>query len=131
MLVSSVGYFFLCFSLVTINRQTSYDTGIFRQDYGIIRGFIGHHKPATFVRRRYPSSRLRNHTRFADDSYDIWRLGHHLCITFTGPDLNGRAKLPHRTRLCGPSMAAIAGFNPVYNCKDFRLYRVSNCRPEF
>ena len=34
---------FLCFSLVTINRQTSCDSGIFRQDYGMVRGFIGHH----------------------------------------------------------------------------------------
>ena len=32
---------FLCFSLVTINRYTSYDSGSLRQDYGIIRGFIG------------------------------------------------------------------------------------------
>ena len=35
-------------SLVTINRQTSNDSGILRQGYGIIR------------------QRLRNHTRFAD-----------------------------------------------------------------
>ena len=35
LLVSSV---FLCFSLVIINRQTSYDFGILHQDYGIIRG---------------------------------------------------------------------------------------------
>ena len=27
----------LCFSLVTITRQTSHDSGILRQDYGIIR----------------------------------------------------------------------------------------------
>ena len=34
---------FLCFSLVTTtNRQTSYDSGILRQDSGIICSFIGH-----------------------------------------------------------------------------------------
>ena len=31
-------HFFLCFSLVTINWQTSYDSGIVRQGYRIIRG---------------------------------------------------------------------------------------------
>ena len=41
--------FFLCFALVTINRQPSYDFGILLQDYGIIRGFIGHHQSANLV----------------------------------------------------------------------------------
>ena len=36
--------FLLCFSLVTINRQASYDSGILPEDYGIIRGYIGHHQ---------------------------------------------------------------------------------------
>ena len=40
---------FLCFSLVKIIRQTSYDSGILRQDYGIIRGFIGHHLSVNLV----------------------------------------------------------------------------------
>ena len=31
---------FLCFPLVTINRQTSFDSGILRQDHGIIRGSL-------------------------------------------------------------------------------------------
>ena len=30
-------------SLATINRQTSYDSGIFRQNYGIIRGLLMNH----------------------------------------------------------------------------------------
>ena len=38
LLVSSVCSVLSLFSLVTINRQTSYDSGILRQDYGIIRG---------------------------------------------------------------------------------------------
>ena len=62
-------------SLVTINRQTSYDSGILRQDYGIIRGL-----PMI-----------------------------HLGCTSIGKDRNGRALLPHRTRLCGQFTAAIAG----------------------
>ena len=33
---------FLCFSLVTLNRHTFYDSGILRQDCGIIRVSIGH-----------------------------------------------------------------------------------------
>ena len=32
--------FFLCFSLCIINRQTSFEPGIPRQDYGIIQGFV-------------------------------------------------------------------------------------------
>ena len=32
--------FFLCFSLFIINRQTSFEPGIPRQDYGIIQGFV-------------------------------------------------------------------------------------------
>ena len=41
--------FFLCYSLDTINRQTSYDSDILHQDYRIIRGFIAHHQSANFV----------------------------------------------------------------------------------
>lgn len=33
-------------SLVWLNRQISYDSGILHQDYGIIGRFIGHHKSA-------------------------------------------------------------------------------------
>ena len=36
----------------------------------------------------------------ADESYEVGRLGHHFGSTFTGTDRNGRALLPHRTRLC-------------------------------
>ena len=39
----------LCLSLVTISRQISYAFGILRQDYGIIRGFIGHHQSTNLV----------------------------------------------------------------------------------
>ena len=46
-------------SLVTINRQTSYDSGILRQDYGIIR--------------RLPTN----------------NMSHHLGSTVTGTDRNG------------------------------------------
>ena len=53
--------FYLCFSLVTINRQTSYGYGILRQDYGITRGFIG--KP-----RMTPISSVKT-----TDSYEVCR----------------------------------------------------------
>ena len=49
-------------SLVTINWQTSYDRGILRQDYGIMRDNISHHQATNLVRLRYLSSRLQNHT---------------------------------------------------------------------
>ena len=42
-------YFFLCFSMVIISRQTLYDSSIFRPDYRIIRGFIGHHQSTDLV----------------------------------------------------------------------------------
>ena len=48
--------------------------------------------------------KLRNHTNFAD-------CDHHLGSIFTGTALNGRAKLLHRTRLCGPFIATIASFS--------------------
>ena len=62
-----------------------------------------------FERFRYLSTRLQNHTRIADGSYEVCQLGHHLGRTFTEMDRNGRAKLPHRTRMCGPCIAAIVG----------------------
>ena len=74
---------FLSFSLGTINRKTSCDSGILCYYYGIIRGFIGHHQPANLVWLRYHSSRLRNHTRYGDESYEVCRFGHKLCSTFT------------------------------------------------
>ena len=92
--------FSLCFSLITIYRQTSYDSGSPRQDFGIIRDFIGNHQSANFVRLRYPPSRLWNHTKFAYESYEVCRLGHHLGSTVTetggsnyriGLDYAGRA----------------------------------------
>ena len=50
---------FHCFSFVIINRQTSYESSTLRQDWGILRDFIGHHQSAnqfsydlTFVKSR-------------------------------------------------------------------------------
>ena len=40
--------FFLCFSLVSIDRQMSFESGI-RLSVGIIQGFIGHHQSANVV----------------------------------------------------------------------------------
>ena len=37
---------FLWFSLDTISRKTLYNSSILRQDYGIIRNFIGHYQSA-------------------------------------------------------------------------------------
>ena len=43
-------------SLVIINRQTSYDSGILRQDYGIIRSLpmnhMSHHLVSTFTGKK-------------------------------------------------------------------------------
>ena len=68
-------------SLGTINRQTSFDSGILRQDYGLIRGLP------------------MNHSRF------FFRLD----STFIGADQNGWVKFPHPTSLCRPCIAAFAG----------------------
>lgn len=56
------------------------DSGILRQGYGVIRSFIRHHQSTDLVRLWYPSSKLRSHTRFADESILLrgCRLGHHL-----------------------------------------------------
>ena len=54
-------------SLVSVNRQTSYNSGILRQDYGIIRGLP------------------MNHTRFAD-KFIIW-----IVVYRNGPKRAGRA----------------------------------------
>ena len=43
------------------------------------------------------------------ESYEVYRLGRHLCGTFTGTDRNGPAELLHRARLCRPCIAALAG----------------------
>ena len=67
-------------SLVTINQQTSYDFGILRQDDRIVKCLP------------------MNQMRFAD-YVTIWVV--HLP--------KGWAELPHRTRLCGPCIAALAG----------------------
>ena len=71
-------------SLVTISRQNSYDSGILLQEYGIIG--------------RLPM----NHTRIADS---VTVLVVHL---LEWAEAGGRALLPHRTKLCGPCIAAIA-----------------------
>ena len=67
---------FLCFSLVTINWQTSYDSCVLRQDYGIWSPLIGTPRmsPVYFGNRK----------RFADGSYEVCRLGRHLGSTFGG-----------------------------------------------
>ena len=98
--------FCLCFSLVTISRQTSYDSGILRQDHGILRGCICHHQSANYGIRRQDYGIIRglpmNRTRFAD-LVTMWVV--HL------PEWTetGGLQLPHRTRLYGPYFAAIAG----------------------
>ena len=84
LLVSSFFSFSLCFSLVTINRQTLYGSGILHQDYGIIQDFIRRH---SLVWVRLSPSRLRNHSRFADEPYEICRLVHRLGGTFTAAGL--------------------------------------------
>ena len=71
-------------SLVTINQQTSYDFGILRQDDRIVKCLP------------------MNQMRFAD-YVTIWVV--HLP--------KGWAELPHRTRLCGPCIAALAGYSLV------------------
>ena len=129
-IVSSVCFFFLCFSLITIYRQTSYDSGIPRQDFGIIRDFIGNHQSANFVRLRYPPSRLRNHTKFAYESYEVCRSGHHLgsTVTETGGS-NYRIGLDYAGRI----YAAIAGsdsntqsmcFNASEDCRQIQVDNV-------
>lgn len=78
LLVSSV---FLCFSLVTINWQTSYDRGILCQDYRIIQGFTGNHLSANLVWLWQPSPRVQNQD-ICQDYGTIWGLpmGHHVTI---------------------------------------------------
>ena len=45
--------------------------------------FIGHHQSAKLVSFRCPPARLRHHTIFADESYGVGRMGHHLGCTLT------------------------------------------------
>lgn len=40
---------FTLFSLITINRETSYDSYILCQDYRVIQGFIGQHQWANLI----------------------------------------------------------------------------------
>ena len=47
--------------------------------------------------------------RFADGSYEVCRLGHHLVCAFTETDGNGQAHLQLQTRLCEQCMAATEG----------------------
>ena len=98
LLVSSV---FLFFPLVTISQQASYDAGIHRKNNGIIRVFIGHHQSVNLVLLRYPSSRLRNHTRFVD-WVTLW------IVLMPERTKTGGLSIA-RTRLCGPCTAAIVG----------------------
>ena len=83
---------FLCLSLVTANRQILYYSSILRQDNGIVWYFIGLHQSANVVWLRYPSSRLRNYTRFTDGSHKVCRLNYHLGSAWTGTARNGRAQ---------------------------------------
>ena len=48
--------------------------------------------------------------RFANDSYQVCRLGDHMGNSFTGMDLNERALVWHQTRLCGSCIVTIAGY---------------------
>ena len=52
------------------------------------------------------------------ESYEVYRLGRQLGSTFTGTDVNGPAKLSHRTRLCRLCIAAIAGFGYKFKRKN-------------
>ena len=49
--------------LVTINRQTSYDSGIRRQDYGLIRGLPVNRARLVDLRTRTQTGRPNNQTR--------------------------------------------------------------------
>ena len=70
-------HFFLCFPLGIIIRQATYDLGILRQESTESKEV----SMVTISRQtsndpRYPPLRLRHHTRFADGSYEVCRLGH-------------------------------------------------------
>ena len=79
---------FLCFSLVTINRRTLYDSVILRQDYGIIPRDISF---VTINRQTsYDSGILRQDYGMIRD-FPMNRLGHYLGSTVTEMDRNGRA----------------------------------------
>ena len=77
---------FLCFSLVTINRRTLYDSVILRQDYGIIPRDI------SFVTRNrqtsYDTGILRQDYGMIRD-FSMNRLGHYLGSTVFEMDRNG------------------------------------------
>ena len=99
-------FIFFCFSLVVINRQTSYDSGIIRQDYGIMQGFIGLHQSANLVWLRYLPSGQRNRTRFADESYEVCRLNH---LYWNGPK-----------RACLTTASdQVVRANHTYNCNSW------------
>ena len=58
---------FLCISLVTINRQTSYDSGILYQDNKIIlsllTGSVGDHLGSTLTETSGPNYHIRQDCR--------------------------------------------------------------------
>ena len=75
---------FRSFSLGTINRQTPYDSGNLRQDYGIIRGFpICTHYLDTIGKLRMTLVVTVKTT----ESYEVCRFGHTiwLYIYWNGP----------------------------------------------
>lgn len=77
------------FSLHFISHHQSaksFDSGIFRQGYGTIRGVTG-----ILVSLQYPLSTLLNHTGFADESHAVCRLGQWV------------AYLPEQTGAGGPN----------------------------
>ena len=94
--------FSLWFLLVTVNRQNSYESGIPRQDYGIIRSFIGHHQSANLVWNWYPS---QDYGLIRGLSMNRTRLADLPIRTETGGFNN-------RTWLCCPCIAAI--LNPTF-----------------
>ena len=55
----------------------------------IMESFTGRHQSTYLVWLMYPSSRLLDHTRFANESYKVRWLGHHLGIPLSGMDRNG------------------------------------------
>ena len=84
-----IGHFsFSLLSFVTINRQTSYDYGILRQNYGITEFYwplsVGKSRmtPVSFVKT------MGSYVK-STESYEVCRYGHHLGSTFTGTARNG------------------------------------------
>ena len=78
-----------------LQRQTSFDSGILRQDYGIIRDFIDHHQSPLIGNPRMTPVSFVNATELCE----VCRFGHQLGNAFTETNRTETGLLTESTEL--------------------------------